>query len=40
MGLLTLTSFIRKDKKALGFHLGFLTLALANYLLTDYDGRS
>ena len=40
MSLLSLTSFIRKDKKALGFHLGFLALATANYLLTDYDSRS
>lgn len=40
MSLLTLTSFIRKDKEALGFHLGFLALALTNYLLTDYNSRS
>lgn len=40
MSLLTLTSFIRKDKKALGFHLAFLALAAANYILTDYKAGS
>ncbi len=35
--LLTAASFIRKDKKALSFHLGFLAAAAAHYLLTDYD---
>lgn len=36
-GLLLLTACkpIRKDKKALGFHLGFLALATLNVLLTD-----
>ena len=38
--LLTLASFIRKDKKALAFHLSFLALAAANYLLTDYKSGS
>ncbi|RYZ28415.1 MAG: hypothetical protein EOO10_09640 [Chitinophagaceae bacterium] len=40
MSLLSLVSYIRKDKKALGFHLGFLALAVTNYLLTDYDQTS
>jgi hypothetical protein len=31
---------IRKDKKALGFHLGLTALATANVLLTDYDAKS
>ena len=35
--LLSLSTFIRKDKKALTFHLSFLTLAIAHYVLTDYD---
>jgi len=39
MSLLSLVSYIRKDKKALGFHLGFLALAVTNYLLTDYNQR-
>lgn len=38
--LLSMASFIRKDKKALYFHLGFLALALTNYLLTDYESGS
>jgi len=34
------TKMIRKDKKALGFHLGLTALATANVLLTDYDAKS
>lgn len=37
LSLLSLASFIRKDKRALGFHLGFLAIAIANYVLTDYN---
>ncbi|GAB3335292.1 hypothetical protein GCM10027299_44160 [Larkinella ripae] len=40
LSLLTLASFIRKDKRALGFHLGFLGAAITNYLLTDYQAGS
>ena len=36
MVLLTVTSMIRKDRKALTFHLFSLSLAAANYFLTDY----
>jgi hypothetical protein len=36
LSLLTFSNFIRKDKAALGFHLGFLGLAVAHFLLTDY----
>jgi len=39
LSLLSLTSFIRKDKKALGFHLGFLAIAIAHYILTDYNAN-
>ncbi|MBC7743536.1 MAG: hypothetical protein H7096_00370 [Flavobacterium sp.] len=39
LALLTATSMIRKDRKALGFHLVFLSLATANYFLTDYKKR-
>ena len=35
--LLTFTPMIRKDKKALMFHLGFMALAVAHYILTDYE---
>lgn len=35
--VLTASDMIKKDKKALGFHLGFLSLAVINYVLTDYD---
>ena len=37
---LTLVDYIRKDKSALTFHLAFLSLTLANYLLTDYKAGS
>ena len=37
LGLLSFTGMIRNDKKALAFHLGFLTLAATHYLLTDYS---
>lgn len=40
LSLLSLTSFIRKDKKALRFHLGFLAIAITHYLLTDYDRKA
>jgi len=38
--LLTVTPMIRRNKKTLFFHLGFLALAAANYLLTDYKAGS
>jgi hypothetical protein len=37
LSILGLASFIRKDKKALRFHLGFLALAITHYILTDYN---
>lgn len=40
ISLLTFSNFIRKDKKAFAFHLGFLTVAVAHYLLTDYKAGS
>lgn len=33
---LTFAPFIRKNRKVLLFHLAFLGLAVANYMLTDY----
>lgn len=39
MALLTAVSFIRKDRKALIFHLGFFATAVAHYLLTDYNAE-
>jgi hypothetical protein len=40
MAALTASSMIKDDKKALTFHLGFLGLALVNYVLTDYSNKS
>ena len=40
LSALTFSKMIKNDKKALGFHLGFLALTLMNYLMTDYDARS
>jgi hypothetical protein len=37
LALLTLAKDIRKDKKALAFHLGFLAMATANVFLTDWN---
>jgi len=39
MALMTLIPAIHNDKKALGFHLGFLAMALTQFLLTDFDGQ-
>ena len=38
--LLSLTSFIRKDKRALNFHLGLLALAGLQFILTDFKATS
>ena len=40
LSALTFSKMIKNDKKALGFHLGFLALTLMNYVMTDYDARS
>jgi hypothetical protein len=37
---LTFTDFIRKDKKALSFHVGFMALSLTEFLLTDFKNQS
>ena len=39
LSLLTAYKPIRKHKRSLVFHLGFLALAVTNYILTDYDAR-
>ena len=36
LSALTVSKMIAKDKKTLAFHLGFLGLAIVNYVLTDY----
>lgn len=36
LSLLSFASFIRKDKRALGFHVGLLAVTAAYYMLTDY----
>ncbi|NTS42421.1 hypothetical protein HRG84_16080 [Flavisolibacter sp. BT320] len=36
LGLLSFAGFIRNDKRSRLFHLAFLGLGLAHYLLTDY----
>lgn len=38
--LLTMSKRVRKDKRTLRFHLGFLALALSHYFLTDYHASS
>lgn len=37
LSILTFTKCIRKDNRALAFHLAFLATAVTHYLLTDYD---
>ncbi|HEX9981055.1 MAG TPA: hypothetical protein VGB50_10885 [Flavobacterium sp.] len=37
LALMTMAKPFRKDRKALYFHLGFLSLALAEFLLTDFN---
>ena len=39
LSLLTLAPFIRKDKAALGFHVGFLLTAVGHFALTDYGAN-
>jgi hypothetical protein len=40
LAVLTTSRNIHKDKKTLVFHLGFFSLAVVNYLLTDYNNGS
>jgi len=40
LSLLTFSDVVRKDKKALRFHLGFLATAISHYVLTDYNSNS
>jgi len=40
MSMMAFSKPVRKDKKALRFHLGFISLAFLNYMLTDYDASS
>ncbi|RYZ21471.1 MAG: hypothetical protein EOO16_12870 [Chitinophagaceae bacterium] len=39
LGLMTFLPFIRKEKKVLAFHLGFLAIGVVQFLLTDYSSR-
>lgn len=39
LSLLTLAPFIRRDRAALTFHLGFLATAITHYVLTDYGAN-
>jgi cytosine/uracil/thiamine/allantoin permease len=39
LSLLSFARIIRRDKKALRFHLIFLGLAVAHYILTDYNRK-
>lgn len=39
LSLLTFYKPIRKNRKALCFHLGFLSTAITHYLLTDYNEK-
>ncbi len=38
--LLIFSDFIGKDRRALAFHLSFLSIAIAHYVLTDYTSGS
>lgn len=38
--LMAMSKPVRKDKRALRFHLCFLTLAFMNYIMTDYNAPS
>ncbi len=38
--LMAMSKPVRKDKRAMRFHLSFLTFAFLNYILTDYDASS
>ncbi|SFC35601.1 hypothetical protein SAMN05421747_10967 [Parapedobacter composti] len=40
LSLLTASSMIRKNRRALAFHLGFFAAALAHYVLTNYNSRN
>ena len=35
--LMTMSGMIRKDRRSMYFHLGFLSVAIMHYMLTDYD---
>lgn len=37
--VLTACRFIRKNKRSLYFHLGFLAVAITHYILTDYNAK-
>ena|SRR5690606_2964196 len=37
LAAMTASKMVSKDRKGLAFHLGFITLVAAQYLLTDYD---
>lgn len=39
LSLLTFSKPIRKSRRALFFHLGFLSVAIAHYVLTDYEEK-
>jgi membrane-bound metal-dependent hydrolase YbcI (DUF457 family) len=39
LSLLTFSSMINHDKRSLEFHLGFLSLGIAHYLLSDYKSQ-
>ncbi len=37
LAALTFTRMVRKEKKALLFHLGFFAIAVTHYIFTDYN---
>jgi hypothetical protein len=39
LSVLSFASFIRKDKRALRFHIGLLAVTAAYYILTDYKDK-
>jgi hypothetical protein len=40
LALLTASKMIRKDRKALAFHLIYFAVATTNFLLTDYNAHT
>lgn len=40
LSLLSFANYIRRDKRARNFHLGFLAAAIAHYILTDYNAHT
>ena len=40
LAIMTMAPAIRKDKKALYFHVGFMAMVATQYLLTDFEAKA